>query len=285
MVDNQMEKNQIYKDQDEAKIEQQFLEGTKDDDLGIYCNVFSAKSGFEGQDGGVVTALLVRGFEAGAFDAAIVVRRGEGYSAEAVIAINTEEVLAAKGTQYLKVYVSKKLRELISQGKKNIAIVCTPCEVKAARKIQQTLKTDCKVMVIGLFCFEAFNSARLKEEIKTRLGVDLDKAKKTQVRQGKFSVFVEGKEYSCRVKDLDGAAEKACHFCDDFTSRLADISVGSVGSKNGYSTVIVRSKVGEKLITNLDSAREVVDKKEIVRLSKFKSERAKKSFLALNNPK
>ena len=31
-------------------------------DFGVYCDMFSAKSGIEGQDGGVVTALLVKGF-------------------------------------------------------------------------------------------------------------------------------------------------------------------------------------------------------------------------------
>lgn len=285
MPDNQAQKTQKCKAQDEAKIEQQFLEGTKDEDLGVYCDIFSAKSGIEGQDGGVVSALLVKGFEEGAFDAAIVVHRGEGYSAEAVVAENPSDVLAAKGTKYLRVNVTQKLRELISQGKKRIAIVCTPCEVKAARKIQQTLKNNCEITIIGLFCFEAFNSARLKKEAATRLGVDLDKAEKTQIRQGKFTAFVDGKDYSCKVKDLDEAVEKGCHYCDDFTAQFADISVGSVGSKKGYSTVVVRSKVGEKLLKNLDVAKETVDKEEIVRLSKFKMERAKKSLAALNNPK
>ena len=100
------------------------------------------------------------------FDVAIVVRRGVGYSAEAVVATNASEVLAAKGTKYLKVNVTQKLRELISQGKKRIAIVCTPCEAKAARKIQQTLKNDCEITIIGLFCFEAFNRAKIKAETK-----------------------------------------------------------------------------------------------------------------------
>ena len=98
-------------------------------------------------------------------------------------------------------------------------------------------------------------------------------------------MYFDGKEVGCRVKDLDDAAEKACRFCDDFTAKLADISVGSVGSKKGYSTVIVRSKAGEKLLKNIDLSKEPVDKEEIVRLAKFKRERAKKSLAALNNPK
>ncbi len=277
MSDTQAEKPQNYKAQ-EANVEQQFLEGNKDEDLGVYFNLFSAKSKIEGQDGGVVSALLVKGFEEGLFNEAIVVRRGEGYSAEAVVAINPREVLSAKGTKYLKVNVTKKLRELISQGKKRIAIVCTPCEAKVAKKIQQTFKEDCEITIIGLFCFEAFNSAKIKEEIKNRLGVDLDRAQKTLVRQGKFTVFVDGKEYSCKVKDLDCAAEKVCHYCSDFTAQFADISVGSAGSQRGCSTVMVRSKAGEKLVKNLDAVKKAAEREEIVRLSKLKKERAEKSL-------
>jgi coenzyme F420-reducing hydrogenase beta subunit len=284
MVTNQSEKHQNLKAQDEAQIERQFLKGTKDEDIGVFCDLFSARSVFEGQDGGVVTALLTKGFEEDLFDAAIVVWRVEGYNAEAVVAQSIGDVAVAKGTKYLRVNVTAKLRELISQGKKRIAIVCTPCEGKAVRKIQQNLKTDCQITVIGLFCFEAFNKAKLKEELRTRLGLDIDQAQKTQVRNGKFTLQVDGKMHSCRVKDLDAAAEKACGFCDDFTSRCADVSVGSVGSKEGYSTVIVRSAVGEKLVQRLDAEKGAVDKLEVARLARFKLERAKKSFADLKKP-
>ena len=285
MPDNQAEKNQNYKAQDEAKIEQQFLEGTKDPNIGVYSNMFSAKSRFEGQDGGVVTALLVNGFEEHLFDAAVVVYRGDGYSAKAVVITNAKEAIAAAGTRYLRVNVTKKLRELIDQGKRRVAIVCTPCEAKAARKIQQSLKSECEITVIGLFCFEAFNRTKLKEEMCGRLGIDLDKVVKTQIRQGKFTAYTDGKEYSCKVKDLDRAAEKACFYCDDFTSRFADVSVGSVGSKPGFSSVIVRSKAGIELIKDLDAVKEDTDKEEVARLSKFKIERSKKTLSNLNTPK
>jgi coenzyme F420-reducing hydrogenase beta subunit len=285
MADNQAEKNRNYIAQYEAKIEQQFLEGSKDPSLGVYCNMFSAKSRFEGQDGGVVTALLVKGLEDHIFDAAVVVCPGDGYNAKIVVATNTEEAIAARGTRYLRVSVTNKLRELISQGKKRVAIVCTPCETKATRKIQQSLKNECEITVIGLFCFEAFNKTKLKEAMRTRLGIDLDKVEKTQIRHGKFTALTNGNEYSCKVNDLDDAAEKACLYCDDFTSRFADVSVGSVGSKPGFSSVVVRSKIGAKMVKNLDVAKEKVDKQEVLRLSKFKMERAKKALAALNTPK
>ena len=216
-------------------------------------------------------------------DSAIVVQRKEGYNAEAVVAENVNDVMAARGTKYLRVRVTPKLRELADQGKKKIAIVCTPCEVRAARKIQQTLKRNSsnqEVTILGLFCSEAFNYGKLKEEIKTRLGVDIDKVEKTQIRKGKFIVHLKGKEYSCKVRDLGKAVEKGCHYCDDFSARLADISVGAVGSQNGYSTVIVRSEAGKKLLENLDIAKEEAEKEEIIKLSRLKKQRAEKSFVS-----
>jgi coenzyme F420-reducing hydrogenase beta subunit len=282
MAQNQNDNYHTHKTKDETQIERQFLSGTKDSDVGVYCKLFSSKTEFEGQDGGVVTWLLAKGFEEGIFDAAIVVRRMEGYSARAVVAKNAAEAAAAMGTKYLRVNVTAKLRELISQGKKRIAVVCTPCEAKAVRKIQQTLKGDVEITVIGLFCFESFNREKLKQEVDARMGVDIDKSQKTQVRQGKFIIGIDGREYSCRVKDLDSAAEKACSICDDFTSQFADVSVGSVGSKPGYSTVIVRSEKGEKLVKNLQAAEETVDKMEVSRIAKFKRERAEKTLTTRN---
>ncbi len=284
MAANHKENHRNFKVQEDAQIQNEFLKGNKDEDLGVYCDIFSARTAIEGQDGGVVTALLVKGFEDNIFDSAIVVRSTNGYNAEAFLATHVDEVLAAKGTKYLKVNVTQKLRGLIDQGRKRIAIVCTPCEVKAARKIQQTLKTDCEITIIGLFCFEAFNRHRIKKETATHLGIDLDKAQKTQIRQGKFTALVDGKEHSCKVKDLESASEKVCHYCDDFTSQLADISVGSAGSKKGYSTVIVRTKIVEKLLKNLEADQEPVNREEITKLSKFKKERSKEAYAELKKP-
>ena len=268
--------------EDTTRIEDAFLAGTRDENLGVHNEMFSAKSSIEGaQDGGMATALLISGMQQGLFDAAIVVQRKEGYRAEAVVAEDIHEIIAAKGTKYLRVKMMSKLGELIDQGKRKIAIVGTPCEVRAARKIQQILLRDfpdVEITVIGLFCFEAFNYGKLKEETRRLLGVDIDNAEKTQIHKGKFIVQMEGKEYSCKVRELGKAIEKGCHYCSDFPAWLADVSVGSVGSPSGYSTVIVRSDVGRKLLEALDMIRGNVDKEEIVKLSKFKMERAKESF-------
>jgi coenzyme F420 hydrogenase subunit beta len=271
---------------DESRLEKQYLKGTKDADLGVYCNICSVKTGFEGQDGGVVTALLTKGLKNGTFDAALVVKRTQGYNAEAAIALSPEEISAAKGTKYLKINMLQKLQELAEQGKRKIAVTCTPCQARAVRKMQQTLKQkfpDLEVTVIGLFCLEAFNSSKLRDEVKRVLNADLDRAERTEIRKGKFILRVDGQEFSCRIRELNSAAEKQCHFCWDFTARLADVSVGSVGSQPGFSTVIVRSVKGEELLKNLEGTRDKVEKEEIVKLSKFKAERAQKNHLEQQN--
>ncbi|MDR0470740.1 MAG: Coenzyme F420 hydrogenase/dehydrogenase, beta subunit C-terminal domain [Nitrososphaerota archaeon] len=264
----------------ENQNEPPFLDEFQEEgDLGVYCDLFSAKSQIMGQDGGIVTALLLKGLKEGLFDAAIVVQRKNGYSAEVISAETPEQILASKGSIYHRVGTTKKLLELVAQNKKRLAVVCTPCEGATIRKIQQTLCKDVELTIIGLFCFGAFNPQRLKEAIKTQLGVDIDRATKTQVKQGKFIVSVEEKEYSCKIEDLIKASDRVCGGCGEFVSMLADVSVGSAGSKDGYSTVIVRSKKGAKLAANLvDVQKDIVDKPIIVKLVKLKKEQAKKNY-------
>lgn len=267
-------------EEDEEEIEREFLEGEKDEDIGVYTDLFAAKSELEGQDGGMATALLLSGLEKGLFDAAIVAQREGGYKTEPAIAENAEEIKEASGTKYLRIDMGPKLEEAVEDGNKKVAIVGTPCEVRAARKMQKVWvdeSEDVDLTIIGLFCFESFDYEKLKEEVDEKLGVDLDAADKTQISKGKFIVQMNDEEYSCPVSELDEAVDEGCDFCDDFVSRLADVSVGSVGSPDGYSTVIVRSEVGEKLLEGIDFDKEEVNEEGISRLVSMKEDRAEKS--------
>ena len=271
-------------EKDRTMAEKEFLKGMADENIGIHNDIFAARTSIEGQDGGMVTSLLVSGMQKGLFDAAIVVQRKDGYRAMAIIAENIDELLKARGTKYQRVKMMSKLAELVEKGKRKIAIVGTPCEVRVVRQIQQILLRNfptVKITILGLFCYEAFDYEKLKEETKKLLDIDLNKSEKTQIHKGKFIVQINGKEYSCRVKDLGNAVEKGCVFCDDFVARLADVSIGSVGSPKGYSTVIVRSDLGKKLLEGLDFIKAEVNKEEIIKLSELKNKHAKKNFTPL----
>jgi coenzyme F420-reducing hydrogenase beta subunit len=129
-----------------------------------------------------------------------------------------------------------------------------------------------------LFCYEEFNYYKLKEEAKKLMNIDLDRAEKTQIKKGKFIVTIDGKENSISVKDLSEAVENGCLCCPDFTAVYADISVGSVGSADGYSTVVVRSDVGEKLVEKLDVTKANVKKEEVDKLAVLKKNRANQNI-------
>ncbi len=268
-------------EEDIREAEEQFLNGTRDELLGVYKEIFAAKSTIDGQDGGMATALLLSGFEKGLFDAAIVVKRTVGYKAEAVIAETADEILNARRTKYSRVKMMSKIGEMVEKGKRKIAFVGTPCEIRTGRKIQQQLLSkypDLKITIVGLFCFEAFDYEKLKEATQRLLGVDLDKAEKTQIQKGKFIVQIDGNEYSAKVKEFHDAIQGGCAYCNDFAGRIADVSVGSVGSDDGYSTVIVRSDTGKRLLENADCIKGDVNVEDVVKLAKFKKSRADKNF-------
>ena len=268
-------------EEDLRKAEEQFLKGSRDELLGVSTEIFAAKSSVDGQDGGMATALLLSGFKKGLFDAAIVVKRTMGYKAEAIIAESADDILNARCTKYSRVKMMSKVGEMVENGKRKIAIVGTPCEIRTGRKIQQQLLTkypDLEVTIVGLFCFEAFDYDKLKEETTKLLGVDLDKAEKTQIHKGKFIVTVDGKDYSAKIKLFNSALQGGCAYCNDFVGWLSDVSVGSVGSPEGYSTVIVRSEKGKKLLENVDFVKGDVNKEEVIKLAGFKKKRAETNF-------
>lgn len=275
-------------DEDAKRINAQFLKGSLDENFGTYQEILGAKSNVGGQDGGMVTAMLISGMQKGLFDSAIVVQRKDGYRAEAVVAESIDDLMRSKGTKYLRVKMLSLLGELVASGKRQIALVGTPCEVRGARKIQQALLEkypDLKLTIIGLFCFEAFDYDKLKEQAQKIMGIDLDAAEKTQITKGKFTATVNGTEHTVPVKDLSAAQEHGCSFCDDFTNKFADISVGSVGTPDGYSTVLVRSEIGAKLLENVSFTKVDVNIEELKKLAVFKKSRANKSFAKIAPPK
>jgi len=85
------------------------------------------------------------------------------------------------------------------------------------------------------------------EEIRDKRSVDLDTVGRVDIIRGKLIVQdLEGETiFEEPIRDFHGAALKGCDECADFMGHAADISVGSVGSADGYSSVLVRSEEGQ----------------------------------------
>ncbi|MCX6680373.1 MAG: Coenzyme F420 hydrogenase/dehydrogenase, beta subunit C-terminal domain [Methanothrix sp.] len=267
---------------DIKEMEEEFLCGTIDNDLGVNREMFAGKSCIEGQDGGMVTSILRRGIEAKLLDAAVVAQKNKRCGANAALVDETESILQAKGTKYVRVSVIAPLLEALERGKRRIAVVGTPCQIRAVRKLQrQGYFNDAEIFLIGLFCFESFDYESLKSRMGELFGIDLDKAEKTQIARGKFIVTVGGKEYSCPVRVLKSQVRAGCQFCGDLVNRLADISIGSIGSEEGYSTVIVRSERGARLLEATSFDRKEINRDEVVKLAAIKKKNADKNFAGI----
>jgi coenzyme F420-reducing hydrogenase beta subunit len=284
-----LERRNIYplSSADIKEMEEEFLSGMIDSDLGVNREMFAGKSSIDGQDGGMVTSILNKGIEMGLLDAAVVAQKNTSCGANAALVDETDLILQAKGTKYVRVSVIAPLMDALNRGKKRIAVVGTPCQVRAVRKLQKQgyfseKFPDCEIVLIGLFCFESFDYESLKSRVRELFSIDLDSADKIQIARGKFIVAIDGKEYSCRVRDLENQVRAGCGFCNDLVSRLADISIGSIGSPDGYSTVIVRSERGEKLLEAASFGRCEINRDEIVKLAAIKKKNADKNFAGIS---
>ena len=66
---------------------------------------------------------------------------------------------------------------------------------------------------------------------------------------GNFIVKQDGETvHRARLRKVKDLVRGCCHSCGDFTSEFADLSVGNVGSPDGWSTVIVRTERGEEAL-------------------------------------
>ena len=133
------------------------------------------------------------------------------------------------------------------------AMVGTPCQILAATKInrysEQTGGSPIDVK-IGLFCMENFSYSYLEKYLKQQ-GIELYEVKEFRIDKGRFVAYlIDGNVFSIPIAETEPFTRKNCHICTDYTSDVSDISVGSVGSPQGYSTVIVRSRKGQEIIAD-----------------------------------
>ena len=210
------------------------------------------------QDGGVVTALLLFALKNNFIDSAIVTGKEEKkpFYPIPMLATTAEEILQSAGTKYFYSPNIFVIAEAIKQKKSKVAFVGTPCQIRAIRKMQMVgLKKHVTplTLLIGLACSECFTYKGLMENhIHEKLGVDLHRVKKINIK-GKMLVTLDTETLSIPLAEAKQYARKSCHPCKDFSSELADISVGGLGLE-GWTFVIIRTEKGEELLSSAEKA-------------------------------
>ena len=219
------------------------------------------------QDGGVISALLLFLLEQGEIDAAVVTMtsREKAWQPEPCVATTKEEILAAAGSKYTQCPAVLGVGDAFEQGYKNIALVGLPCHIEGMRKVQLSkgfnVGAERVKFLIGLFCTETFDSAMLTTVLET-LGTSFEDVEKFNIRKGSFIVSTKsGETLKMPVRKMRAYAREACNYCYDFASEFADVSVGSIGSDDGWSTVIARSAAGKDLLKRAEKAGLIETKK------------------------
>jgi coenzyme F420 hydrogenase subunit beta len=250
-----------------GELEKAFYgEERKDAELGHYRKIVAAKSKKKdilekAQDGGAVTSILAAAMDEKLIDANVVTGRSDEWNTSADLATKKEELIAGAGTKYVRAPASMKFGQSIRDARK-LAMVGTGCQTLGATRavtgllhdaIDKTKESDTPIdlTIIGLFCFENFPYACIKEALEREFGVKIEDIAKTDITRGKFIITKkDGSTDQKPVKTFDECVPESCLLCTNFTAEFADISVGSVGTDDGWSTVIVRSEKGELLLDN-----------------------------------
>lgn len=225
------------------------------------------------QDGGFVSALIISLLEQGELDGALLAKESETepWKGEAFLARTPEEVRECAGSFYNQTlalgHVDFKDYDLPPNPR--IAVVGTPCEIEGIKAMQArpwvwgSSKVEAITLTIALLCTKSFNYEKLMlDEVQAKRGVDLADVGRVDIIRGKFIVQGHDGEtiFEEPIKDFHGAALKGCDECADFMGHAADISVGSVGSADGYSSVLVRSDEGK---VAFDAVREKLELREL----------------------
>ena len=226
----------------------------KREGLGYYRRILLAQAADPelrklGHGGAIVTTLLTNAIENGIIDSAIVSQAETQLPVKpkALVGVVPDDILSAVGSKFFPSSVARAYGSAVYEyGKTNIAFVGVPCHVLALRKLEaweHKITGNLKV-IIGLFCFWTLSFGRLLNYLSKTYKIKPSEIKRLNIVK---ELLVETDKGTTRVplSEVKPHILTSCETCADFSSELADISVGSAYPLEEWSTVIIRTKAGE----------------------------------------
>jgi len=204
--------------------------------------------------------------ESGMIDGAIVSERTGLFDRRAVVATSREGLLSAAGSHWAEAshlahvgteystYVSiiPTIRELAPKSVIKLAVVGTPCQIESIRKMQtlRILPADVVTFAVGLFCMQSFALNELMEkQFARKHQLDFGDVVKVNIKEDFILRMKSGITMHIPLDEIEAIARPACLACTDFANEYADVSVGGLGSPDGYTTVLVRTGSGKRIFT------------------------------------
>ncbi len=223
-------------------------------------------------DGGVVTSLLVYALKKNIIQGALVSKKIGPFKREPVLVTKPEEIIDAAGSYFEESYhvedigekystYSAEIIEISNLGKRqmdNIVMVGTPCQIYTVKKMQllNILPADMITFTIGLFCMENFSfDDAARKQLEQHIKLKLKEIAKLNIKDDVIVTLKNKKTVHLPFELIDQVARPACFACPDFANDYADISVGGLGSPDGYTTTILRTASGERVYNGAKQSR------------------------------
>lgn len=240
---------------------------TNEGDLGIVRASYIARSNDQdilriAQDGGIATSLLVHAVDAGLVEYAVGATRSSDsqWKPKPAIMKSREQILNSAGT---KVTTSGSVAAVaeawLGYPDSRLAFVGLPCQIQAIRRILTSPHGprkygECVDFAIGLFCNNSYRYNKLVlDYLKAQKSLDLQTITKMRLdaKEDRYRVYKDGETaIDSSTKEIEPYLLTACSKCNDFTSELADVSIGATGAPDGWCTLLVRSEKGESLVSS-----------------------------------
>ena len=223
----------------------------------ILARATDAKVAEMGQDGGLVSAILIWALEHGYIDAALVsYLEGDGTSWKAIpgVARTPEEVLNAAGSRYTYSANTMAYAEAVEGGAEKLALVGMSCQSSVPPMM--TLRKAGKparrfVLNVGLLCSKTFDDGIFGELLEAKYGLRKQDMVKMNIK-GTLQIWMrDGGYHEVPLKECHAWTREGCKMCPDFAAEHADISTGGIGEDNDWTLTIVRTELGEEVITRM----------------------------------
>lgn len=211
----------------------------------------------EGQDGGLVSAILIWCLENDRIDSALVSKlEGDGSSWKTVPGVvrTRKEVLAASGSRYTYTANTLAYSQAIANKDERIALVGMGCQasVPGVMKARKAGKTARRLgLSIGLLCSKTFDDAIFEELFEAKYGIKRQNIEKMNIK-GVFQIWMkDGSYHEVPLKECHAWTREGCKTCPDFAAEHADISTGGIGAYNDWTLTIVRTEQGREIIDGM----------------------------------
>jgi coenzyme F420 hydrogenase subunit beta len=210
----------------------------------------------KGQDGGFVSAMLIWLLKNDYIDGALVsgVEDDDKWKAKPAVVTNREEVLATAGSRYTYCANPLALPEAKEKGLSRLALVGMGCQTSSPpvmwdRKAGKVSKPF--LFNIGLLCSKTFDDAIFSELFEAKYGLKKEDMVKMNIK-GAFQIWMkDGSFHEIDLKECHGWTRTGCKNCPDFAAEHSDIATGGIGKDNDWTLTIVRTELGEEVITRM----------------------------------